>query len=67
MDKYPEQSMPVPLEEARQEAEREHIRSVLDLTKGNRTQAAQVLGISRKTLWKKLKSLGISLPPVAAE
>ncbi|MFQ5840334.1 MAG: helix-turn-helix domain-containing protein [Candidatus Methylomirabilales bacterium] len=51
------------LRRVREEAEREHIASILHRTKGNRAQAARILGISRKTLWKKLKHLGISSPP----
>ncbi|MGD0263415.1 MAG: helix-turn-helix domain-containing protein, partial [Candidatus Methylomirabilota bacterium] len=34
---------------------------------GNRLQAARILGISRKTLWKKLKQLGVSWPLDATE
>lgn len=48
-----------PLSLAREEAERKHIVAVLQHTKGKRTQAARMLGISRKTLWKKLRQLGI--------
>jgi two-component system nitrogen regulation response regulator GlnG len=48
------------LERVREDAEREHILSVLQRTDGRRGQAAHLLGISRKTLWKKLKQLGIS-------
>jgi transcriptional regulator of acetoin/glycerol metabolism len=44
-------------------AERKYIISILKLTNGNRIQAARILGISRKTLWKKLKRLGVSWPP----
>lgn len=51
------------LGKVREQAEREHILSVLKLTEGNRIRAARVLGISRKTLWKKLKHLGVSWPP----
>jgi two-component system response regulator HydG len=51
-----------PLGKVREEAEREHILSVLKLTGGSRALAAQILGISRKTLWQKLKRLGISWP-----
>lgn len=36
-------------------AELEHIHRVLDLCQGNRSKAAGILGISRKTLWEKLK------------
>ena len=51
-----------PLGKVREQAEREHIISVIRLTQGNRVQAARILGISRKTLWKKLKQLGVSWP-----
>ena len=56
-----------PLGKVREQAEREHIISVLRLTGGNRVQAARILGISRKTLWKKLKHLGVSWPLDATE
>jgi DNA-binding NtrC family response regulator len=55
------------LGKVRADAEREHILSVLRLTEGNRVQAARILGISRKTLWKKLKHLGVSWPLDATE
>jgi len=42
-----------------QEQEAEHILSVLKMAKGNRTQAARILGIDRVSLWRKLKKLGI--------
>lgn len=51
-----------PLSLVREEAEKEHILSVLQRTKGNRARAARILGISRKTLWKKLKRLGSESP-----
>ena len=37
------------------EVERRHIQAVLDSVGGNRRQAAQVLGISTATLWRRLK------------
>ena len=40
-----------------QEAESEHILSVLRQCKGNRSKAARVLGIGRNTLWRKLKRI----------
>ncbi len=40
-----------------QEAERKHIRLILDATEGNKTKACQILGIGRGTLYKKLASL----------
>ncbi len=43
------------------EAERDHIIRILKLTKGNRTKAAQLLGISRKTLWEKMRIYGIEM------
>ena len=51
------------LGKVREEAEREHILSVLHLTEGHRAQAARILGISRKTLWKKMRRLGIARSP----
>jgi len=41
-------------------AERERILSALSLNEGNKTLTAKQLGISRVTLWKKLKELGIN-------
>lgn len=38
------------------ELEKEHIRIVLDSVHGNKTKAAEILGINRKTLREKLKS-----------
>ncbi len=37
------------------EVEREHVRSVLESVGGNKTRAAEILGIDRKTLREKLK------------
>lgn len=38
------------------EQEREYIRRVLDEVNGNQTAAAQILGINRASLWRKLKA-----------
>ena len=35
--------------------EREHIYSVLEETRGNQTRASEILGIDRRTLYRKLK------------
>lgn len=43
------------------EAERRHILAVLAATGGNRSAAARILGIERKTLARKLRSLGMLL------
>ena len=40
--------------------EREHIRRVLARHRGNATYAARQLGISRTTLWRKLRQYGLS-------
>jgi DNA-binding NtrC family response regulator len=48
------------LEEARMAAERRHIRLALDQTGGEVGQAARLLGISRTTLWEKMRRLGVS-------
>jgi DNA-binding NtrC family response regulator len=42
------------------EVEQEHIRRVLELHRGNATSAAKQLGISRTTLWRKLREYGIA-------
>jgi two-component system response regulator AtoC len=41
------------------ELERAHILKVLELCEGQKTKAAQMLGINRTTLWKKLRTYGI--------
>ena len=41
------------------ESEKERLLAALAASQGNRTMAARQLGISRVTLWKKLKKLGI--------
>jgi DNA-binding protein Fis len=38
-----------------QEQERDYIGQVLEETAGNQTAAAQILGINRASLWRKLK------------
>lgn len=43
-------------------AEETRIRDALQEAKGNKTEAAKLLGISRVTLWKKLKSLDLKDP-----
>jgi DNA-binding NtrC family response regulator len=48
-----------PLREVVEEAEKRHLREVLKLSGNHRSQAASVLGISRKNLWEKLKFYGI--------
>lgn len=40
------------------EIEAEHIRRVMGIVGGNRTRAAEILGVDRKTLREKLKRLG---------
>ncbi len=41
------------------EVERPLLEKVMDYTKGNQTQASQLLGINRGTLRKKLKQYGL--------
>jgi DNA-binding NtrC family response regulator len=45
------------------EMEARHIRTVLDALGGNQTQAAEALGISRSTLWRKIRDYNIELSP----
>jgi DNA-binding NtrC family response regulator len=53
------EASPHPLNEAVREAERRYLQEVLQSVGGQRMRAARILGISRKTLWKKLKTLGL--------
>ncbi|MHC4261886.1 MAG: sigma-54 dependent transcriptional regulator, partial [Planctomycetota bacterium] len=48
-----------PLRELLKEVEGEHLRRALASTGGHRSQTAELLGISRKVLWEKLKDHGI--------
>ena len=48
-----------PLRELLKEGEGEHLRRALASTGGHRSQTAELLGISRKVLWEKLKDHGI--------
>jgi len=48
-----------PLAEVLRETERAHIARALASTGGHRTQTAELLGISRKVLWEKLRDLGL--------
>ncbi len=48
------------LDAAREEFERQFILKVLERTRGNKTEAAKLLGLSRKALWEKCKRYGIS-------
>ena len=43
-----------------QEVERQHVLWVLEQAGGNRSKAAQVLGIDRVSLWRKLKRYGVA-------
>jgi len=53
------ETSPLLLNDAVREAERHYLQQVLQSVGGQRMRAAQILGISRKTLWKKLKTLGL--------
>jgi DNA-binding NtrC family response regulator len=49
-----------PLAVVLKDAERAHLLKALAVAGGKRTQAAELLGISRKNLWEKLRAHGIS-------
>jgi len=51
-----------PLRRAVERAEVETIRTALATTDGRRNDAAEILGISRKTLWEKIKAYGLGAP-----
>ena len=48
-----------PLREIVTEAEGAHIRHVMRATDGHKARAAEILGISRKNLWEKMKEQGL--------
>jgi len=56
-----------PLREVVREAEVAHIERALAATGGHRSQTAELLGISRKVLWEKLRDFGIHAPGEAEE
>ncbi|MEZ5535161.1 MAG: sigma-54 dependent transcriptional regulator [Thiolinea sp.] len=59
----PEEILPPPEPEQQlptlAQREEEYIRYVLEHCQGNRTRAAQILGIDRVSLWRKLKKYGL--------
>jgi DNA-binding NtrC family response regulator len=48
------------LQEAVEGAEADAILAALSATGGRRAEAAELLGVSRKTLWEKIKTLGVN-------
>jgi len=48
-----------PLREVLREAESAYIERALELTGGHRSQTAEILGISRKVLWEKIRDFGL--------
>lgn len=57
----PQSEAIVPLQAMVEEAERVHIRKALNRCEGSVTKTAELLGISRKTLWEKMKRLAITV------
>ena len=51
----PAQDGPVVSSQSLRDVEQRHIQAVLESVRGNRTQAAKVLGISSATLWRRLR------------
>ena len=54
-DKREQETGIMPLEEYINKMEKDYIRKVIALCDGNKTKAAELLGISRKNLWEKMK------------
>jgi len=55
------------LADAREQFERQYILKALERTKDNKTEAARILGVSRKALWEKCKRYGITKGANGAE
>jgi two-component system response regulator AtoC len=51
-----------PLREVLRETEVAHIARALESTGGHRSQTAELLGISRKVLWEKMRDFDIQAP-----
>ncbi|MFV0437110.1 MAG: sigma-54-dependent transcriptional regulator [Desulfopila sp.] len=49
------------LQQVSAEAEKNHIVKILRVTQGNRSKAAEILGISRKTLWEKINNYSLDI------
>ncbi|MBC9206375.1 sigma-54-dependent Fis family transcriptional regulator [Roseomonas aerophila] len=62
-DLFPEhrarEAPPLSLSDARDAAERQHIRQILARSGNRINEAAQMLGISRTTMWERMRRLGI--------
>lgn len=63
----PQATPPATLATAREAFERDYITAVLKQVDGSRTNAATILGLSRKALWDKCKRYGISSAKGEAE
>jgi hypothetical protein len=63
----PEAERPLPLDPLLEEAERRLIRLALRRARGNRTRAAELLGVWRPRLLRRIEALGIDVPGQAAE
>jgi DNA-binding NtrC family response regulator len=50
-----------------EEAERRHIRSARERTGGSDIKTSELLGISSKTLWEKMKKLKVESGPGSGE
>ena len=57
-----DQSLSLPLREAREAFEREYMRSQLEKFEGNVSQMAKFVGMERSALHRKLKALGLQAP-----
>ena len=59
-------SFPV-LADVRRDVERRHVMKALALAKGRKGKAAEMLGISRKNLWEKLRAFEADLTSTPQE
>ncbi|OEU64901.1 MAG: hypothetical protein BA863_14150 [Desulfovibrio sp. S3730MH75] len=49
------------LQQVSVEAEKNHIVRILRMTQGNRSKAADILGVNRKTLWEKINNYNLNV------
>jgi DNA-binding NtrC family response regulator len=46
---------------SREEIKRQDLVNALELTRGNRSEAARILGVSRVTVWNRMKRFGVDI------
>jgi len=51
----------IPIPSSLENLEKKHIQDILNLTRGNQSEAAKILGIDRRTLYRKIKAYNLQI------